>query len=411
LSLYSTPISKIAFTDLQELLSDQSVENVRLEFKRDVPGKDESLKKLSSFANTYGGYAVIGAEAGNDGRITNLCGVAMQPGYKQTIIQWCTAGMNPPLSPEVSDPIPLDPNNARVCYVIYVPESEFAPHFLNGRRGLYVRTDEFSSRFEARLANEMELRYLLDRRQLVLDRRAALFQRSRERFSTFFKRVPPSEAYGDAKPLPVFLSLSIIPRYPVQPVVGHERLLSIIQETSVPWRGGSYPQDRELISQHESALMLGPAGPWSLLESNVWGMLSYSAAIGEDMEGRYSGVHTAQFIGFVLVFLEHARELIRILGVSTPLHVEVLLTGIRGVPWLRFYYGMAQPGPSSELDNEVAFTLDSTTEYLMQSRDQMAGEILRVVFLAINWPKTADNPQKLLDLLKAGYEYNNWRLG
>ena len=47
---------------------------------------------------------------------------------------------------EVSDPIPISAGNGRVCYVLSAPESEFAPHFLNGRRGVWVRTDEFSSR-------------------------------------------------------------------------------------------------------------------------------------------------------------------------------------------------------------------------------------------------------------------------
>ena len=45
----------MATADLQELLIDSAVENARLEFKLQVPTKDETLKKLSSFANTFGG--------------------------------------------------------------------------------------------------------------------------------------------------------------------------------------------------------------------------------------------------------------------------------------------------------------------------------------------------------------------
>lgn len=41
----------------------KAVENVRLEFKRDVPGRDETLKKLSSFAKTFGGQVILGAKA------------------------------------------------------------------------------------------------------------------------------------------------------------------------------------------------------------------------------------------------------------------------------------------------------------------------------------------------------------
>jgi len=80
-SIFSTPIPALATADLQELLHDQAVENARLEFKREIPGKDEMLKKLSSFANTFGGYLVVGAEAGNDGRITGLPGVELQPRF------------------------------------------------------------------------------------------------------------------------------------------------------------------------------------------------------------------------------------------------------------------------------------------------------------------------------------------
>ena len=53
----------ITTEDLQELVVERAVENVRLEFKREIPGKDETLKKLSSLANTFGGDLVIGAAA------------------------------------------------------------------------------------------------------------------------------------------------------------------------------------------------------------------------------------------------------------------------------------------------------------------------------------------------------------
>ena len=69
--------------------------------------------------------------------------------------------------------------------MIFVRESDLAPHFLSGRKGVYVRTDEFSSRFEARLATENELRHLLDRRDLIRKRRTALIDRARERFQSF----------------------------------------------------------------------------------------------------------------------------------------------------------------------------------------------------------------------------------
>jgi len=179
---YSKPISQLDTADIQELLTEQAVENVRLEFKQAEPDKDETLKKLSSFANTFGGYLVIGAKADSkDGRISDLSSVGTIAGYKQKIVSWCFGGVNPPLSVEVSDPIPVPAGNGNVCYVIYVMESDVAPHFLNNRKGVWIRTDEFSARFETCLANDRELRYLLDRRKLISEHRIGLLARSKQR--------------------------------------------------------------------------------------------------------------------------------------------------------------------------------------------------------------------------------------
>jgi predicted HTH transcriptional regulator len=143
---------------LAELLQEQAVENTRLEFKREVPDKDETLKKITSFANTFGGFIVVGAAAqSKDGRIEDLRGVDEVPGYKQKIVDWCFKECSPPVTVDVSGPILAPDKNGKVCYVISVEESEVAPHFINGRKGLWIRTNEFSGRFEAALANENEI--------------------------------------------------------------------------------------------------------------------------------------------------------------------------------------------------------------------------------------------------------------
>src|ERR1700757_261603 len=97
-SVYTTPISQLKPSDLAELLQERAVENTRLEFKREVPDKDETLKKITSFANTFGGSVVIGAAAqGKDGRIEDLRGVDEVPGYKQKIVDWCFKECSPPV--------------------------------------------------------------------------------------------------------------------------------------------------------------------------------------------------------------------------------------------------------------------------------------------------------------------------
>jgi len=185
MTLFDKSIGALTSGDLQELLTDQAVENVRLEFKSVDPSKDEMLKKLSSFANTYGGYMVVGAAADGAGKLQSLPGVATINGYRQRIVQWCYDGAWPPLEIFVSDPIVSPQDATKVCYVIEVPLSAETPHFLDGRNGAYVRTDEFSQRFEPRLATYEELTHLGNRRTALVQRRERLTQRAIDRFNTF----------------------------------------------------------------------------------------------------------------------------------------------------------------------------------------------------------------------------------
>jgi hypothetical protein len=218
MSIFTKPLSQLGTPDLQELLTDKAVENARLEFKRQVPTKDETLKKLSSFANTFGGFMVIGAEANSaDGRLQGLPGVDEESGYKQKVVDWCFNGASPPLTVDVSDPIAAPEGNGKVCYVVRVDESDVAPHFLNGRKGIWVRTDEFSARFEAQLANDNELRHLLDRRNLIRQRRLNLLERARKRFDTYIGRTHTDRS-GDRTTVGPLLELCVVPRFPARPL-------------------------------------------------------------------------------------------------------------------------------------------------------------------------------------------------
>src|SRR5882757_3617612 len=125
MSIFTTPISQLTTSDLQSLIEESAIENTRLEFKLLPPNKDEMLKKLSSFANTFGGILVVGARANSaDGRLEDLPGIDPVTGYKQRIVQWAFDGASPPISVEVSDAIPTPTQDGKVCYVIRVEESE-----------------------------------------------------------------------------------------------------------------------------------------------------------------------------------------------------------------------------------------------------------------------------------------------
>jgi hypothetical protein len=414
MSIFSKPVSDLGPQDLQDLLDRQAIENVRLEFKRAIPTKDETLKKLSSFANRYGGYVVIGADASSaDGRIAGLPGVEAQPSYKQTVVQWCFDGVSPPLTVAVSDPIESPADTGKVCYVLHVPESDLAPHFLNARKGVYVRTDEFSGRFEALPATEAELRYLFDRRKPIFDRRAELLRRAKRRFRAHADRsyqeamsAMPAAAPPETKEARSYFELSVVPRYPAQTLCEQQDLRPHIRNSALAWRGTQFPLLLEnAVSQHESAIQLDPCGCLSILEANVWGMLFYATEIQEEIRGRQA-IHPFQFVGYVLLFVKHAARMLPKIGYSGALVVDMTLQSIGGVPWT----SSGGSGPSSQLDDEASFGIETTSDVLAENPDRIAMDLLRYSFFATNWPDAVHTQQRLQNLVLEGYRFNFWPL-
>ena len=406
--MLSKPLAQLNAEDLGELLKERAVENFRLEFKSEMPGKEETLKKLSSFANTYGGYLIVGAKAdSSDGRLIDLPGVAIEAGYKQRIVQWCFQSINPPMVVEVSDPIPIKKDSGKVCYVLYVQESDLAPHFINGRKGIYVRTDEFSQRFEPKLAVAVELKELFDRRKTVVEKRTFLINRARTRFDSFVK-ARYSDLGSRKNGIGARFNLAIIPRFPARELLSQTEIFGFLKQVKVPWRQTNFPRTTQgVISQHESSIVLRPGSVFSLLESNVYGLHFYASEI-ERKEDKYSGVHLNAFLGNLLVFLRHACEMNKRIGVMGPLKLEMQLEGIRGAPWVYFIQNQPEQGPASLLDDSALFSLSLSAEELNARTDDVFRQLIAQVFFAMNWADRVEKPAQLSELVRAGYEFNYW---
>jgi hypothetical protein len=409
--IYSKPISALSTDDLNELINEAAVENVRLEFKREEPSKDEIIKKLSSFANTYGGWLIIGANAdSSDGRLTELPGVEKVPGYKQRIIQWCYNSISPPIELAVSDPIPTPTDPRRFCYVIYIPESDLAPHFINGRKGIYVRTDEYSQKFEPRLATLEEILHLSGRRRFVLDRRQAIIDRAKRRFKSYVET-----SYGELgknpKGIGAHLGLIITPRYPLKRLVEGQKMLEIIGNERFSWRQVGFPRTTQgTISQQDSVLVLRPGSSFSLLEASVWGLLAYFTEIEIEIKtGVATGIHLDHFLGQLLAFAEHAGRILSKVGYFGSLNVHLDLQNIRGVPWIYFDHGFPETGPKSILDDFSSIVLEVAATRLMEQRDAFVIDLLKEIFFALNWPAISSSEDELRNIVLSGYKFNDWK--
>ena len=412
MSIFSKPVSQVQHADLQQLVQENAVENLRLEFKSEIPNKDETLKKVSSFANTLDGYLVIGAQADStDGRIQSLPGVNPESGYKQKIIQWCFDAVSPPMTVEVSDPIASPTNGGKVSYVIFVPESDTAPHFLNGRKGVWVRIDEFSGRFEARLANETELRHLFDRRKLVQERRGRLVERAKKRFEAYIA-TSHTDAGGQRARVGPLLQMCIVPRFPSRQLCEQSSLKQRLLNTATNWRQTVFPDLSrcQLVWQHESAIIIDPADRTSFLEVNTWGSLFYGTGV-ETTFNQLRGIHPLDVVGYVLVFIRHAGAMLRAMASSGPILVETSLASLLDAEWLLSIMGGAaavHADSKPQFDDEVVLAVTATSEALIEKPDGIAMEILQHLFFGANRPGYVDTPQNLENLIRAGYKFNFW---
>lgn len=408
---YTTPISKFIEADLQELVTDNAVENLRLEFKSEVPKEDQTLKKLSSFANTYGGIMVVGAEE-RDGKITKLSGVPLEPGYKQTLANWCFIKFNPPLTAEFSEPIKLA--NSQYCYIISVPESDVAPHFINGRKGVWIRTDEFTNRFRAELANENELRALFDRRRAVRERRDFNIQRARERFDAHVAN-RHTDASGNVGKIGPIFELCVTPRFPARQLCRHTELQLHLDRATFNLRGvpflgrGSHP-----ITAYESVIIRDRlnVGGTSIFSTDIWGTCHYATQIAVEVNNvagqSVTGIHRAAFNGFVMSFLLHAARTLKSLAYFGSLVVRVNLKSIRGMHWLHGSGSAVYDKVGSELDRDISFELPQISESFYSDPYSLGAMILETIYYSTNWSDLVDEPAKLQAVVQEGFLYNNW---
>jgi hypothetical protein len=409
MSIFNKSITALATADLQELLTEQAAENIRLEFKTIAPPKDE----LSSFGNTYGGYVVIGATEDGKGRLTSLPGIAVINSFRQQIVQWCYDGVWAPLEVFVSDPIPSPQDATKVCYVIEVPLSAETPHFLNGRKGAYVRTDEFSQRFEPQLATWEELTHLGHRRATLVERREALTRRSIERFDAYAQT---EHDKGKKARIGATLFVSVSPQFPQRQLVEHGALLTQFESHYITWRSQGFPvMNVPKISAHESLLMPGAAYRFSLVEITVWGHLFYAVEIEEDQDvmpgstERVHGIHSGAIVGYLLVFIEHAAGVLKALGYDGPLLIRVQMVRIKGVPLLFFPYSAPTPAGSAPYDDTLSFEIAVSSRSLASERDNLVGEMVKTIYRALNWSTPTLGPDAVEQIIAKGKTYNFWK--
>lgn len=311
---FSTSVREMSLDEVGSLYRERVQENIRLEYKRELPQdradfKQVLAKELSSLANTYGGYVIIGIATDQQGIPIGMDGVPPIDNFAQRVASVGYEQIYPPVVPTVSNPIPLENGNA--VYVIQQDMSLEAPHFLTRRRGAYVRTSEFSQTFEAGLASWEELQFLANRRTQATDRRLFLYDRARTRCN---RMLPWSDMKNRAA-----LCVWTGPSFPVRRLIELSRLQETMEKVGVLASAGVSLQDSFVYAEN------GYRNHY--IEGTAYGTYFSCRNL---LPGDATQVHFGSLLGNLLGTIRSGCKFLVACGFGGMLHVKAMLLEMYG---------------------------------------------------------------------------------
>jgi len=147
--MFNKTIQNIDENDINNLISNQVVESLRLEYKSRAYGNSdndirEMLKDISSIANSYGGYLIIGINENNN-IPTNTVNVPNIETERDRMQSSCLSNLSPRINSIKFKIIEL--SNHDKILIIFIPRSVNSPHMVTfkGLNQFWIRHDRQKS--------------------------------------------------------------------------------------------------------------------------------------------------------------------------------------------------------------------------------------------------------------------------
>jgi len=163
------PTSELTYEDIEALTSPSEPESIMLDYKSTIAGserdKAELAKDICAFANSQGGYLVIGVEERNGKPVHPPCGTQRRI-ERQQVEEWVEQVANSNIAQRVHIDIKAIsiPNSDLCIVVVYVPVSIRMPHMVTYQRdNKYYRRFFKRHQYESLPAEEYEVREMFER--------------------------------------------------------------------------------------------------------------------------------------------------------------------------------------------------------------------------------------------------------
>jgi hypothetical protein len=125
----------------------------------------------------------------------------------------------------------------------------------------------------------------------------------------------------------------------------------------------------------------------------------------QDGSDKVRGIHFPGTLGTLLVFLEHANTVLKMLSYEGPLLLRVQMLRILGVPFLTFPYDTPTPAGAAPFDDTLSFELNTSSAAGALDPDAIVGEIAKTIVLGLNWASQAIGKDAVKALVAKAKEY------
>lgn len=175
-SIFGKKLDDVEFSDVVAFCAPQPVESQGLDYKKDLSSLEKVVKTLVSFANTNGGWVIVGVEDdGNDKPKLPVTGMPFSSDLEQKVTNSIVSSVSPIVIPYYKVCVPADGKTAFL--IAYMPQSSTAPHWMLYKKKyqLFVRhSDRAAGDDWDNTATPNQWEVLRNRRQLSIGLRDQL---------------------------------------------------------------------------------------------------------------------------------------------------------------------------------------------------------------------------------------------
>jgi hypothetical protein len=237
-NIFGKKLTDIKTDDVRAFCQKQIREGINLDYKKDFSSTKKIAKTIAAMANTLGGWIIIGVEDTNDRPKLPSEGLDWEKQLPLKVTNLVIDNISPPPLPVVHVCKPDARNKTFV--ILYVQESESAPHWLFNENKLCVRlADRTSSTEWERLASADEWEYLREKRQ----RSEEMYKQQKDQLDDLFVEydlrseikharennlVVSDVVFHTEQATKDKISITISPKYPTHELLKVEDTLNII---------------------------------------------------------------------------------------------------------------------------------------------------------------------------------------